>query len=303
MKLAFSTVACPTLDLGTILDKAAQHGFDGVEIRVLQGQLNLTLAPELTADPEQTRARFKSAGVELMCLSSSAAFHMRDPQAVADQKAQVRDYVDTAAALGCPYVRVFAAEIPKRFLIGYERRDKVLCRIAGALRDLVSYAESRRVTLVLENAGDFCGSEDLWFLVDAAGSPAVQACWNTLAARSIRERPTISIPRLGCKIALVHAADAKFDEAGHFDGHVIPGQGDCELDRMFELLKGTGFDGWLVFDWPKLWNSGLPDADRVLPQAAAYFRGLMAQQTKTLTAYKGDKHAPKYRNREPAGAP
>lgn len=297
MKLAFSTMACPAWDLATILSKAKEHGYAGVELRGLLGQLHLPLASELTADPRATREKFKAAGVELVCLASSAAFHMRDAQQVADNKAQVRDYIDTAAELGCPFVRVFGAEIPRRMVIGPEPRERVLARIVAALRDLAPYAESKRVTLVIENSGDFCGSEDLWFLADAAESPAVQACWNTLAGRAVRERPTTSITRLGRLTALVHVCDGKFDEAGRFDGHVLPGQGDCELPRMFELLKGTGYDGWLVFDWPKLWNAGLADAEKSLPAAAKYFKELFALKPVVLSAYKGDKNAPKYRAR------
>jgi len=290
-------MACPSWDLGTILSKAKEHGYAGVELRGLLGQLHLQLAAELTADTKATRERFSQAGIELVCLSSSAAFHMRDAHAVADNKAQVREYVDVAAALGCPYVRVFGAEVPKRFPFGYEPRETVLTRIAGALRDLAPYAEARGVTILVENSVDFCGSADLWFLVDSAGSPAVQACWNTLSARMIRERPTVSVPRLGGKIGLVHACDGKFDESGRFDSHVLPGKGDCEMPRLIELLKGTGFEGWIVFDWPKLWAPGLTDPDKALPEAAKYFKGLIEQKPIVLSAYKGDKHAPRYRAR------
>lgn len=301
MKLAFSSMACPTWDLDTILAKAKQYGYAGVELRGLLGQLHLPLASDLTADPDATRERFKTAGVELVCLSSSAAFHMRDARQVADNKAQAREYIDTAAALGCPHVRVFGAELPRWMLIGHEPRERVLVRIAAALRELAPYAESKGVTLVIENSGDFCGSDDLWYLVDAADSPAVAVCWNTLAGRSVRERPTISVPRLGRHMAIFHVCDGKFDASGAFEGHALPGEGDCEIPRAMELLKGTAFDGWVVFDWPKLWNPNLPDADKALPAAAKTLSGMIAAKPLVLTAYKGDKNAPKFRPATSAG--
>lgn len=298
MRIAFSTIGCPTWDLGTIIAKAKEFGYAGVELRGLNGQLHLPLAAELTADPAATRGRFADAGIQLICLSSSAAFHSRDAHEVADNKAQVRDYIDTAHALGCPYVRVFGAEIPTRFPFGHEPRERVLTRIVAALRDLAPYAESRGVSIVLENSGDFCGSEDLWYLVDAAESAAVKACWSTVAGRSVRERPTISIPRLGTKIVMLHACDAKFDDHGRFDGYVPLGEGACEIPRTFELLKGLGFNDWLVFDWPKLWNTSLSDPDKAFPTAVKYLKDLIAQKPIVLTAYKGDKNAPKFKARE-----
>ena len=300
MKIAFSSMACPAWDLSTILAKAKEFGYQGVELRGLAGQLHLPLAAELTADPEAVQKRFADAGIELMCLASSAVFHSRDPHEVADNKAQVREYIDTAQALGCPFVRVFGAEIPRRFPFGYEPRERVLSRIATALREVAPYAESRGVTIVLENSGDFCRSEDLWFLVDAAESSAVRACWNTVAGRSVRERPTVSIPRLASKIAILHVCDAKFDEAGRFESFVPLGEGSCEIARAFELLKGVGFDEWLVFDWPKLWNTSLADPDRSLPAAAKFLKDLLAQKPVVLSAYKGDKHAPRFKSRSAA---
>src|SRR5437870_6285783 len=99
MKLGFSSMACPAWDLATILAKAKEFGYDGVELRGLAGQLHLPLAAELTADPAVTKQRFAEAGVQLVCLSSSAAFHSREPHEVADNKAQVREYIDVAEKL------------------------------------------------------------------------------------------------------------------------------------------------------------------------------------------------------------
>src|SRR5215475_2384827 len=102
MKFGFSSMACPAWDLATILEKAKEFGFQGVELRGLSGQLHLPLAAELTADPTATKQRFADAGVQLVCLASSAAFHSRDAHEVGDNKAQVREYLDAAEKLGCP---------------------------------------------------------------------------------------------------------------------------------------------------------------------------------------------------------
>src|SRR5215470_7147596 len=114
MKIGFSSVSCPGWDLATIVNNAKAMGYQGVELRGLRGQLALPLCAELTADPAATKGLLAEAGVELACLGSSAAFHYRDPHRVADNQAEAREYIELAGKLGCAFVRVFGAEIPRR---------------------------------------------------------------------------------------------------------------------------------------------------------------------------------------------
>lgn len=294
MKLAYSSVACPGWDLVTMVEKAREYGYQGIELRGLEGQMHLPLAPQLAANPGRVGKLMRDAGVELVCLATSNAFHMRDPKEVAENQQQVREYIELAGKLGCPFVRVFGAEIPRlaMWIFGNERRETVLGRIAAAIREIADFAAAHRVTILVENSGDFTDSAAMWYLVDAANSPAVKCCWNPMAARTRGERPTTSIPRLGARIGLVKITDAKF-EGRAFDSYVLPGQGNGELPRTVQLLKGIGFRGFMVFDWPKLWTPGLADPDRALPAAFKYLQGLIDEKPIPMTAYKGDKNAPR----------
>ncbi len=294
MKLAFSSVACPSWDLATMVQHARDHGYDGIELRGLQGQMHLPLAPELASNPGRVGELMRETGIELVCLCSSASFHVDDPSEIARNLAEVREYLDLAASLGCPFVRVHAGEIPRARFLGFERREAVLGRVAAAIRQLVPYAAERRVTVLIENGGDFADSAAMWYVCDAVDSPVVKCCWSPFAARIRRERPTTSIPRLGARIGLVQLSDGKFGVNGSMEGYAPPGQGEIEIPRLIQLLKGIGFGGYLVVHWPKLWVPSLADADAVLPAAAQYIRPLIDETPIVLTAYKGDKNAPKY---------
>lgn len=292
MKLAYSNVACPGWDFATLVAKAKEYGYQGIELRGLEGQMHLPLAPQIAGNPQKIAKLMRDTGVELICLSTGCAFHMRDPREVSESQILAREYVDLASKLECPFVRVFGAEIPKAKFFGYERREEALARIARSLRELGEYAAPRRVTVLIENSGDFVDSAAMWYLVDAADSPAVKCCWNPMAALTRGERPTTSIPRLGAQIGLVHLSDAQFKD-GKFESYALPGQGNTEVPKIVQLLKGIGYRGHLVFEWPKLWNNSLADAEKALPAAAKYLSGLLDEKPVTLSAYKGDKNAPR----------
>jgi len=303
MKIGFSSVGCPNWDLPTLINNAKAMGYQGVELRGLRGQMDLTLCPELTANPASTKAMFTEAGVELVCLGSSAAFHFRDPHRVAANQAEARQYIELAGKLGCPYVRVFGAEIPKRPFLGYESREVVLSRIATAIRGLVPTALEHRVTLLIENSGDFVDSQAIWFLVDAAESPSVRACWSQFAALTRGEPASISIKRLGAMIGMVRLTDGKL-AGGGVESIEPPGKGDANVPLQVALLKGLAYDGYLMFDWPKLWNHALADPEKVLPETQKYLQSLLSEKKVDLTAYKGDKNAPKFKqSREPLPVP
>lgn len=292
MKTGFSSLVCPGWDLKTILTQAQTCGFDGVELRGLRGELHLPLVPELAARPDRVRGLLDEHHVELVCLGTSATLDSRRREEVAGQKAAIIEFIELAAQLGCPYVRLYVGEAQPR-----DHHRGALPRIAEALTALVPVASRHDVTLLVENGGDFPGSDDLWHLLDAVSHPAVRCCWNQCNAMSLGERATTSLPRLSNKIALVHICDAAFDDHGVLLDYKPLGEGDVQIARQIELLKGLIYDGYLMFEWPKMWVESLPAPETVLPDVAEFLRECVNAKQSVLTAYKGDKHAPQLASR------
>ncbi len=87
--------------------------------------------------------------------------------------------------------------------------------------------------------------------------------------------------------------DADFDEQGVLLDYQSLGEGHTEVARQIELLKGMMYDGYLMFEWPKLWVDSLPAAEAVLPEVASWLRACVDNKQKILTAYKNDKNAPR----------
>lgn len=291
MKYGFSSLGCPDWDLDTIISQASSMGYDGVTLRGLQGELHLPACPPLAGNPQGVVRRFEEAGVELVCLETGHCFHWKDKKKLVAEKARVRAFIELAAALGCPYVRVYGDEIPR-----YEQREAALTRVADALRDLAPMAANHQVTLLLENHGDFSGSRDLWFILDTVSHPAVQGCWHPCHAKAAGETHSLAVPRLGTKIALVLVVDGKFTDEGALDMYALPGDGDVDYTRFLDILRGIAYQGYLIFHWPRLWNPSLSEPESAFPAALGKLKGMLDAlgATKELSAYKGDKNAPKF---------
>ena len=67
------------------------------------------------------------------------------------------------------------------------------------------------------------------------------------------------------------------------------------------MLRGIISCGSLIFEGPKLWIDSLPGPDATLPEVAKFLRACIQEKAAVLSAYKGDKHAPKLAS--PATAP
>jgi fatty-acyl-CoA synthase len=287
IKIGFSSMACPGWDLKTLFEAAKLMGFDGIELRGLGGFFHLPESPELADDPAAAVRLSQETGVKLACLGSSAAFESPDRKTLQHNRQLLGETLALAGRLQCPFVRVFLGNAH-----GWETRGS-LSRVAAELRELAPIAAHNRTTILVENGGDFLVSEDLWFVLDAVSHPNVRACWNPLNALIGNERPTVSLKRLGRMMDVFRLIDGNFDEQGRFLGYAIPGQGMVELARAIENLRGICFQGWLMFEWPKV-IVDLPEPEEVLPTVLAFARHYLSLEHEVLSAYKGDKNAPKF---------
>src|SRR5215211_5883241 len=107
MKFAFSTVCAPTWDFETIIARAKEYGYDGVEIRSLADR---TAANPLLVDPAKLRRQFGDAGVEIACLATSIAM-AQDKRRDARHADELRRYIDLAQSLACPVVKIFDTQV------------------------------------------------------------------------------------------------------------------------------------------------------------------------------------------------
>ena len=67
LKLAFTTLGCPQWDLDTIISKAVEYGYQGVDFRGYVGEMDIYKLPEFSTEVEKTIEKFKDANLEVPC--------------------------------------------------------------------------------------------------------------------------------------------------------------------------------------------------------------------------------------------
>ena len=112
IRLAFSTLGCPSWPLGRILDSASRLGYDGVELRFVEGDDALWARPELTGSGlRETLARLADAGLAVPCVDTRSFFHSPDPAARRLAVEEAERTAGLAARLGARGIRVFGDRV------------------------------------------------------------------------------------------------------------------------------------------------------------------------------------------------
>jgi sugar phosphate isomerase/epimerase len=134
--ISFSTLGCPTWPWAKVLDAAATLGYAGIELRGLEGEMDLTKRPEFSARMlGATLAELAARELVITDLGASTRLHEPDARALAVQMDEARRYIDLAHRLGAPWIRVF----PDRFVEG-EPRDVTIARVGANLAELGRFA-------------------------------------------------------------------------------------------------------------------------------------------------------------------
>jgi sugar phosphate isomerase/epimerase len=271
LPLAFSTLGCPAWDLARILEAADSLGYAAVELRGLEGEMDLTKRPEFQGTRiKETRDRFAARGVAISDLGASSRMHEPEKAARAAQLDEARRFIDLAHALGAPYVRVFGDK-----LVPGEPRAKTIARIVEGLRALGEQARGAGVGVLIESHGDFTRSSDLEEILSAVNLPAVALLWDahhTVVAG--KESPAETWRELGRFVRHTHLKDSRPEGDGV--RYVLTGEGTVPVRETVRVLAGAGYAGYYCFEWEKKWHPEIEEPEVALPHYARIVAGWLS---------------------------
>jgi sugar phosphate isomerase/epimerase len=270
MPIAFSTLGCPKWPWKTILENARANGFAAIELRGIEGEMNLPKRPEFAPGAVASTIKDLSAlDLKVSDLGSSAMLHSPDQAKRNEQIEEARRFIDLAHTLSVPYVRVF----PNNYVEG-ESKATTIARIAEALRGLATYAKGSGVTIIVESHGDFTDSASLLDLMKQSGD-GVALLWDTHhTCVEGKEKPADTYAVLGSYVRHTHIKDSV--PAGTERHYVLTGKGDVPIAEIVRALVAGGYKGYYCFEWEKAWHPDIDEPEIAIPQYAKAMTGYLA---------------------------
>lgn len=258
--LSFSTLGCPDWNFKQIVDFAAAHGYQGIELRGIKRQLDLLQCEEFKT-PQNRRATvrtMKDNGLKFVDLGSSTNLHFPEGTERSKNLDEAKRFIDLAHEIKCPFIRVF----PNNFL---KERDKnaTMDLMASGLLSLAQYAEGSNVSVLIESHGDLVHIDDLERVLKNAEHKNAGMVWDVVNMWSITKEPVAQVfERLKKYIRHTHIKDAKV--SGSNVQYVFLGKGDVPIFEAIDLLTKSNYKGYYSFEWEKIWHPELPSPELAL---------------------------------------
>ena len=266
--VSFSTLACPNWSIETIIAKASEFGYDGIEWRGgPQGHVQPTMP---NAQKAVLHKRSMDTGLIAVAVTAYTSFVSPLVQERQSNLDELRRYADLAAELDAPYVRTFLGELPEGTALDSSLHEK----ISDCLNVASEYAESVGVKIAVEPHDDFVRTSTIVPLLSRVQQPALRVIWDIGNAFAAGEDLEEGFGLLKNRLAYVQVKDGRGRAP---DWKLCPlGEGDVPLKQAFELLLTHNYEGAVSVEWEYAWHPELDPPEIALPAAFATVRALLS---------------------------
>ncbi len=275
IRIAFSTLAFPEASLATAASLGRSFGYDGIELRLVDGEL---IDPRMPlTDRAAVKRTVDDAGLPIVAVDTS----IRLTDTELDPAQDIRAFLELASDWEAPVIRVFGGALAEH---GPARQER-LAAAARVLEAAVPVAERLGVDIGVETHDSFSASATVAELLSLVGSPHVGAVWDSHHPHRMGEHPAEIYANIGDRLLLAQVKDAR-RAPDRADGWqlVLLGDGEVPVRDMLTLLAASGSAngsangypsgcrGWVSVEWEKHWHREIEPPEVALPQYLALLR-------------------------------
>lgn len=267
--ITFSTLACPNWQIETIITRASEFGYDGIEWR---GGSQGHVQPQMpTARKSLLRQQCSDAGLRSLAVTAYTSFVSRSAKERQANVDELRHYADLAVELDATYVRTFLGELPE----GTSPDPTIYGNIGDCLNVASEHAKSIGVTIAVEPHDDFVRSSAIAPLFNQTHShPALRVIWDIANAFAAGEDPAEGFELFKEHVGYVQIKDGK---GRHPQWQLCAlGEGDVPLRQAFEMLIASGYEGAFSVEWEYAWHPELDPPEIALPAALRTVKELLS---------------------------
>jgi sugar phosphate isomerase/epimerase len=262
MKLAFSTLACPSWSLDQIAAAAHDYGYEGVELRLIDGELIDAAMPP--SERERVRLTLARAGLPIVALDSSVRIAAApDANAALDELVPM---LELASSWEAPVLRVFGGEWDAA-----RAREQAVGQARYVLGEASAAAQRLGVSVALETHDRFSSAALVAEVLEDL-PPTAAALWDVGHPHRVGDGPGVVLGLLSARIAHVHIKDCRRVPGTDDWDLTLLGAGEVPVKACIDALRKSGYAGWLSVEWEKRWHPELAEPEVALPQFAEVLR-------------------------------
>lgn len=184
----------------------------------------------------QVKERCFRLGLDISGTAIGNDFCLPPGEARDRQLAMTRAWIDHAAVLGAPVIRIFAGNVPKG-----ETEAAALDRCVEGINASLAYAATKGVVLALENHGGITATSEQLLKIIERIEPSPWFGVNFDSGNFRTENPYEDLERIA-----PYAVNAQLKVTMHPAGSA---KEPTDYARVIQILKAAGYRGYLVLEY------------------------------------------------------
>ncbi len=269
MKIAYSNLACPEWSMEEVFTHAAEVGFDGVEIRLLDGNVIPHTIDAVVRERIVKLAR--DSGVEIIGIGASTRFATPDTSERERNVDELLRYIELAARMEVPMVRTFGGG----FKVGAADEREAVQFVAEGLTKVAQRAKELGVSVLLETHDEFSHSAMVRDVLLQVNSREIGALWDAHHPYRMGEGVEETYRNLAPSLQHVHLKDAR--RKGDDWELVVFGEGEVPVQDVVQKLSDAGYDRYLCVEWERKWHPEIEQAKTALPKHMTILKEYLAR--------------------------
>ena len=218
------------MNIESFVDYCAALDLDGCE-------LTSYYFPEKVTDGFLARLKVKALWNRLAVSGTAIGndFCVKEGEARDKQLTLCRQWVDYAAVMGAPAIRIFAGRVPKG-----DTEEAAIQRAVAGIDESLDYAEQKGVTLALENHGGITATPAMMMRIVKGVRPSAFFGVNFDSGNFRTDDPYRDL-----EVIAPYTVNAQIKVAVTRNGKKEP----ADLPRVMGILKDAGYRGWVVLEY------------------------------------------------------
>ena len=174
-------------------------------------------------------------GLDISGTAIGNDFCLPEGEARQRQLQDCRDWIDYAAAMGAPAIRIFAGKVPKG-----DVEEAAIERCVAGINECLEYAAQKGVFLALENHGGITATPDQMLKIIEGVNDSSWFGVNFDSGNFRTDDPYRDLERIA-----PYAVNAQIKVAVTIDGEKQP----ADLKRIIDILKSANYRGYVALEY------------------------------------------------------
>ncbi len=223
-------IAKKEMSLEKFIDYCAAQGLGATELTGYYFPKDITTEYLLSL-----RAQTHRLGLSISGTAIGNDFCLPEGEARQKQLAECREWIDYAAIMGAPAIRIFAGKVPKG-----ETEDAAIERCVAGINECLKYAATKGVFLALENHGGITATPEQMMKIISKVDSSPWFGVNFDSGNFQTEDPYADLAKIA-----PYAVNAQIKAAIAPGGKKQP----ADFERIVKILKDAGYRGFVALEY------------------------------------------------------